>query len=380
MSKMIQQPLADHSFTKKDVCHALFYFYCQSHSRQRSAFRKLVCQNPQLFFYSKYRFRDLPYCLPQDALQFVRSYPARKDNVPICFVACGGDGILHEVVNGAAGRTDCTVSVIPCGSGNDYVKNFGSSDAFTDLERLAKGTLIRWTCWTAPVNMPLTCATSGLMRVWHIICPNSNEFHLFPVVGLHIIFTVLHLRPISSTMTISHSGEEPLTEKLILAVVANGYCYGGGYYPVPDACATDGIMEFCGVRKCPGSKCRALSTFIEASLHLNNPQLAAKILYQKANLSPSVGNIRWSFVWMEKFARKKNFPSTWFLPPCLFGSQRGTFQPIFPRLALFNVDFSSFQTVWRPHKRPPFLYRISIAHDNKIPAATPTLSSNTSRT
>lgn len=57
---MIQQPLwRDHSFTKKDVCHALFYFYCQSHSRQRSAFRKLVCQNPQLFFYSKYRFRDL---------------------------------------------------------------------------------------------------------------------------------------------------------------------------------------------------------------------------------------------------------------------------------------------------------------------------------
>ena len=32
---------------------------------------------------------------PQDALQFVRSYPARKDNVPICFVACGGDGTLQ---------------------------------------------------------------------------------------------------------------------------------------------------------------------------------------------------------------------------------------------------------------------------------------------
>ena len=82
-------------------------------------------------------------------------------------------------------------------------------------------------------------------------------------------------------MTISHSGEEPLTEKLILAVVANGYCYGGGYYPVPDACTADGIMEFCGVRKMSRFQMSRFINIYQKGLHLNNPQLAAKILYQK---------------------------------------------------------------------------------------------------
>ena len=35
--------------------------------------------------------------------------------------ACGGDGTLFEVINGVNGQVP--VGVIPCGSGNDFVKN-----------------------------------------------------------------------------------------------------------------------------------------------------------------------------------------------------------------------------------------------------------------
>ena len=50
--------------------------------------------------------------------------------------ACGGDGTLNEVVNGAAGRENVAVTHFPGGSGNDFIKIFSDPAAFTDLDRL----------------------------------------------------------------------------------------------------------------------------------------------------------------------------------------------------------------------------------------------------
>ena len=50
--------------------------------------------------------------------------------------ACGGDGTLNEVVSGAAGFDNVSVTVFSGGSGNDFVKVFDDPKAFYDLERL----------------------------------------------------------------------------------------------------------------------------------------------------------------------------------------------------------------------------------------------------
>lgn len=280
---MIQQPLWRITVLPKRMFAMPYFIFIVNPTAGKGVHSESLCARIRSYFSTQnIDFEIYRTVGPQDALQFVRSYPARKDNVPICFVACGGDGTLHEVVNGAAGRTDCTVSVIPCGSGNDYVKNFGSSDAFTDLERLAKG-------HPHPVDL-LDCSGEYAVNLCNIgfdarVAHHMSKFKRIPFVSGSLAYTLsllfCILGPISSTMTISHSGEEPLTEKLILAVVANGYCYGGGYYPVPDACTTDGIMEFCGVRKMSRFQMSRFINIYQKGLHLNNPQLAAKILYQK---------------------------------------------------------------------------------------------------
>ena len=43
-----------------------------------------------------------------------------------CLISCGGDGTLHEVVNGVA-ETEITVGILPIGSANDFIKTLNPS-------------------------------------------------------------------------------------------------------------------------------------------------------------------------------------------------------------------------------------------------------------
>ena len=57
-----------------------------------------------------------------DAMRFARE--AVSDGIQ-SVIACGGDGTLHEVVNGIALVPDVTLGVLPCGRGNDFAAAVG---------------------------------------------------------------------------------------------------------------------------------------------------------------------------------------------------------------------------------------------------------------
>ena len=62
---------------------------------------------------------------------------AAQSGEEIRIYACGGDGTLNEVANGAAGAEHIEVTVVPVGTGNDFLKNFGEDRVrFLDLEEL----------------------------------------------------------------------------------------------------------------------------------------------------------------------------------------------------------------------------------------------------
>lgn len=66
---------------------------------------------------------------------------AAQTGEPVRIWACGGDGTLNEVVNGAAGFDNAAITCVPKGTGNDFLKVFGPNyrDLFYDLEALAAG-------------------------------------------------------------------------------------------------------------------------------------------------------------------------------------------------------------------------------------------------
>ena len=49
---------------------------------------------------------------------------AAQQGDPLRVYACGGDGTLNEVVNGAAGQAHVAVTHCPMGSGNDFLRIF----------------------------------------------------------------------------------------------------------------------------------------------------------------------------------------------------------------------------------------------------------------
>ncbi|MBQ1430010.1 MAG: acylglycerol kinase family protein, partial [Firmicutes bacterium] len=66
-----------------------------------------------------------------DAEMFVRKTLEEHPD-DMLFVACGGDGTLNEVLNGARGFNNAVISVYPSGTGNDFVRNFPESGNFKD--------------------------------------------------------------------------------------------------------------------------------------------------------------------------------------------------------------------------------------------------------
>ena len=77
--------------------------------------------------------RDLEYRIavsggPGECTRIARE--AAESGEEYRIYACGGDGTLNEVMAGAAGYPNASVTVFSGGSGNDFVKIFDDPKAF----------------------------------------------------------------------------------------------------------------------------------------------------------------------------------------------------------------------------------------------------------
>ncbi|MBQ9067274.1 MAG: hypothetical protein IJ133_07130 [Clostridia bacterium] len=83
---------------------------------------------------------------PGDCTRFVREKCEAAAGEPVRFYAVGGDGTLYEVVNGAYGFDNVEITVVPKGSGNDYIRLYGTNDQFLNVENLIDGIPLQVDC------------------------------------------------------------------------------------------------------------------------------------------------------------------------------------------------------------------------------------------
>lgn len=184
-----------------------------------------------------------------DAKRFVDEYLKEKGIAR--FIACGGDGTLSEVVNGAISY-DAEVGVIPIGTGNDFCRNFGSVDAFRNIrEQLLSGSqkcdAINYK--TAVNSEEISGYAVNMFNIGFDcnVADMTSQMKRKPFISGSLayflsIFVIL-IKKKGANLKIMADGEIIHNGKLLLSSVANGSFCGGGVKSNPLASVTDGLIN-----------------------------------------------------------------------------------------------------------------------------------------
>ena len=162
------------------------------------------------------------------------------------FYACGGDGTANEVANGVAGFENAAMTVVPIGTGNDFLKNFGGDAAkFSDPENLWNGPAQKLDLIDCNGRQCLTIACSGVDAR---IAKDVHKYSTTPLLdgkGSYIASLLVNFlfKGIGSRWTVTLDGQELDYHDFALIAVCNGRYYGGGFMPVAEARMTDGVLN-----------------------------------------------------------------------------------------------------------------------------------------
>ena len=235
------------------------------HTEELSAKIKALCEA-----------RGLDYAIrvsrqPGDCTAVTRQAAASGEEYRI--YACGGDGTLNEVVCGAAGAANLAVTHWPCGSGNDFIKNFSDPAAFFELSRLLDAEEALLDLIQVGADYSLSICSVGIDAR---IGTEIQKYKRLPLVsgkGAYNLSTVVNLiKGIHRHYTVELNGET-IDDRFTLICVCNGRFYGGGYQPVPEARPDDGRLDVLLVKKVSRLQVAGLINKYKAGQYANFPAL-----------------------------------------------------------------------------------------------------------
>ena len=184
---------------------------------------------------------------PGECSRIAREYAESGD--PLRIYACGGDGTLNEVVQGAAGHDNAAITVFSGGSGNDFAKLFSDPEAFFHLERLLDAEEVTFDLIRCNDDIALNICSVGLDARIGTDVANYKRIPLLQGFRAYAASTVVNLfKGISEHYVVEVNGEVIDGEQTFVCV-CNGRFYGGGFNPVPEADPTDGKLDVLLVKK-----------------------------------------------------------------------------------------------------------------------------------
>ncbi len=203
-------------------------------------------------------------------------------------VAVGGDGTLHEVLNGIRDTENCTLGLIPVGTGNDFAATAGIP---LDVRNAAEIIVFR-----APSCIDYIELSNGLRSI-NAVGTGIDVDVLKRAYsdknagkGKYYSAFLKSLKYYKSTSFIaSWDGGEEREYKGLIACLGNGKQIGGGIKLFPEAKIDDGYMDLLVVDYL--SKFRTLIAFIKLSTgNVNRVKEVTHVRCKSARFTPVDGD------------------------------------------------------------------------------------------
>lgn len=226
---------------------------------------------------------------PGDATLWVRQYCTDHSDQAKRFYACGGDGTLNEVLTGMMHQPNCQLSCLASGSGNDFIKYYGSHDDFNDLPRLIEGTaydidVMEVTTSNSQVRYSINVCNFGFDAQ---VVRHMERVRRFPIIGGSNAYTtgiVLGLfGGMRNRITMTADSKPFYDGGMLLCALSNGRCYGGNYCCAPQSLNDDGIIEIGLFRRMSVITLARLIGSYTKGTHLQHPAAQRYIRQGKAS-------------------------------------------------------------------------------------------------
>lgn len=215
-----------------------------------------------------------------DAKEFVKSRCEKLDS-PTRFYACGGDGTINEVINGAVGCPLATVGILPLGSGNDYIKTFGDVD-FLDLTAQINGKPLMVDLIKVNDRYVANMCNIGFDAS---VAHNFVKFKSAPGVSgamaysISVFYTLMS--KLARPMHIILDDETEIFDEMLLCSISKGIYCGGQYKTAPRADLTDGFMDVCPIKKLSRLQFIKFIGAYKEGKHFDIPTMQKYVAYHK---------------------------------------------------------------------------------------------------
>lgn len=202
--------------------------------------------------------------------------------------ACGGDGTLNEVLQAAAGKADVAVGCVPCGSGNDFVRNFADTEAFLDINTQLQAVPVVADALQTDLGIGVDICAAGLDAQ---VAYGIPKFRRIPGCGGTMAYSLSIAQAMLSSfghrlhLTIDDVEQ---TDTYMMMAVCNGRLYGGGYKAAPYARMDDGLLDVVLVKPMSRLRIASLLALYREGKHLQEdgtvvPSLAPWISFCRAH-------------------------------------------------------------------------------------------------
>ena len=180
---------------------------------------------------------------------------------------------VNEALTGIYGYANAAVGCLPFGSGNDFLRTFGTKEEFLDLDAQLAGGPVSIDLMQTSLGLSATICAAGLDAQ---VAYGIPKFRRIPLCGGEMAYVLSIVEQlcghIDRRVEYTIDGET-LDVDCLMCAICNGRTYGGGFCAAPEAQPDDGWLDVYIIRKVSRVTIAKLLGMYKSGKHFQNGQL-----------------------------------------------------------------------------------------------------------